>query len=54
MKRSTLSHNKGQSSYPFKKVGVDLFEINDKYFLATVDYFCNYSEIDVTSLVEEF
>ncbi|CAK8685059.1 unnamed protein product [Clavelina lepadiformis] len=40
-----LLHPEGLS--PFEKVGVDLFELNQKSYLVTVDYFSNFAEIDV-------
>ena len=36
-----------ESSYPFEKVGVDIFDLNGKHYLVTVDYFSNFAEIDV-------
>ena len=40
-----LLHAKG--SYPFEKVGVNIFDLNKKHYLVTVDYFSNFAEIDV-------
>ena len=31
---------------PWDKVGMDLFELNNRYFLITVDYYSNYFEVD--------
>ena len=45
MKEPLLMHAEG--SYPFEKVGIDLFEFNGKHYLVTVEYFLNFSEIDV-------
>ena len=36
-----------EGSYPFEKVEIDLFEFNGKHYFVTVDYFSNFSEIDV-------
>ena len=36
-----------EGSYPFEKVGTDLFEFSGKHYLVTVDYFSNFVEIDV-------
>ena len=37
----------GEGTPPWEKRGVNLFEFNQKYYLVTVDYFCNFFEIDV-------
>ena len=37
--------------YPFEKVGVDIFELNGKLYLATGDYFSNFADIDVKSAI---
>ena len=44
-----LLHAEG--SYPFEKVGVDIFDLNEKHYLVTVDYFSNFAEIHVTSTI---
>ena len=31
---------------PWEKVGMDLFKLNNRYFLITVDYYSNYFEVD--------
>ena len=42
----------GEGSYPFEKVGVDIFDLNIKHHLiVTVDYFSNFAEIDVMPII---
>jgi len=36
-----------ERSYPFEKVGVDIFKLSRQYNLVTVDYFSNFTKIDV-------
>ena len=48
-KEPLLLHAEG--SYPFEKVGVDIFELNGKLYLVTVDNFSNFVEIDVMSAI---
>ena len=43
-KESLIPHE--VPSRPWKQVGVDLFELNKKEYLITVDYYSNFCEVD--------
>ena len=45
VKEPLLMHAEG--TYPFEKVGINLLEFKGKHYLVTVDYFSNFSKIDV-------
>ena len=42
-------HNEG--SHPWKRCGVDLFEVNEKMYLIVVNYFSNFFEIDLLTKI---
>ena len=43
-KETLRQHSKGQS--PWVKVGIDLFELDGRQYLVTVDYFSSFTEVD--------
>ena len=43
-KETLRQHSNGQS--PWVKVGIDLFELDGRQYLVTVDYFCSFIEVD--------
>ena len=43
---STTLHQNNLGEQPWSKVGVDLFNFDDKKYLVTVDYNSNFREID--------
>ena len=43
-KETLMSHE--VCDRPWEKVGVDIFELNDQFYLVTVDYFSNFWEVD--------
>lgn len=43
-KETLKQHDLG--SFPWEKVGIDLFQFGNSHYLVTVDYFSNYFEID--------
>lgn len=38
-------HDEGQS--PWKKVGMDIFEIKNRHYLVCIDYYSNFIEVDL-------
>lgn len=38
-------------SSPWEKVGTDIFELNNKYYLLVVDYFSKYVELNIISKI---
>ena len=40
-----------EGSYSSEKIGVDIFELCEKHYLVTVDYFSNFAKIDVVPII---
>ena len=45
--KETLRQHEGET--PWRKIGVDLFEIKGRNYLVTVDYYSNFLEVDYLS-----
>ncbi|MCG8429883.1 MAG: DDE-type integrase/transposase/recombinase, partial [Candidatus Omnitrophica bacterium] len=43
-KETLIAHDEG--TYPWEKVGTDIFEIQNRSYMVTVDYFSNFIEVD--------
>ena len=46
-KETLIQHKEGVN--PWSKIGIDLFEIKDRNYLVTVDYYSNFLEVDYLS-----